>query len=60
MKWALIIYFFTAGPYGGWIEVDKTFYETKQQCIEYMDFFNTLPKPGTLIARCKRSDSVGE
>ena len=60
MKWALIIYFFTTGPYGGWVEVNKTFYETKQQCIEYRDFFNTLPKPGTLMARCERSDSVGE
>ena len=58
MKWILIIYFFTGGPNGGWTETDRTFYHTKQQCIEYRDFFNDLPKPGTLMARCKRADSV--
>ena len=58
MKWVLIIYLFIAGPNGGWTEVDKTYYENKQQCIEYRDFFNTMPKPGTLMARCKRADSI--
>ena len=60
MKWILIIYAFTVGPSGGWLEADRTFYETKQQCIEYRDFFNALPKPGTLMARCKRADSVSK
>ena len=58
MKWILIIYFFTTGPYGGWKEVDRVFYETKHQCIEYQNFFNAIPKPGTLMARCKRAGSV--
>ena len=60
MKWVLIIYFFIGGPNGGWTETNRTFYDTKQQCIEYKDFFNNLPKPGTLMARCERADSVGE
>jgi hypothetical protein len=60
MKWVLIIYFFISGPNGGWTETDRTFYQTKQQCIEYKDFFNDLPKPGTLMARCKRADSVSK
>ena len=59
MKWMLIIYFFVAGPGGGWTETDRTFYHTKEQCIEYRDFFNALPKPGTLMAKCKRADSIG-
>ena len=58
MKWVLIIYLFITGPNGGWTEVDKTYYENKQQCIEYRDFFNAMPKPGTLMARCKRADSI--
>ncbi len=58
MKWILIIYFFTAGPGGGWYESEKIIYPTKQECIEYRDFFNEMPKPGTLMARCKRADSV--
>ena len=24
----------------------------------YRDFFNEMPKPGTLMARCKRADTV--
>ena len=58
MKWALIIYFFIGGPGGGLTETDRTFYDTKQQCIEHRDFINDLPKPGTLMARCKRIDSI--
>ena len=58
--WLLIIYIFTVGPNGGWTEVDRTLYYTKQQCIEYRDFFNALPKPGTLMARCKRVNSVSQ
>jgi hypothetical protein len=60
MKWALIIYFFIAGPNGGWFESERTIYETKEICIEYRDFFNSMPKPGTLMARCKRADSVSK
>ena len=59
MKWVLIIYFFIAGPDGGWYEGQRTYYENKQQCIEYGDFFNNMPKPGTLMARCERADSIG-
>ena len=59
-EWLLIIYFFTVGPSGGWTEVDRTLYYTKQQCIEYRDFFNSMPKPGTLLARCERANSVGK
>lgn len=53
MKWVLIIYFFIAGPGGGWYEGEQTFYETKQECIEYRDWFNEMPKPGTLMAKCR-------
>ena len=60
MKWALIIYFFIAGPGGGWKESERTVYETKQECVEYRDFFNNMPKPGKLTARCKRADSVSK
>ena len=56
MKWVLIIYFFIGGPDGGWKEGEQTFYETKQECIEYRDFFNNMPKPGTLMAKCKMAD----
>ncbi len=58
MEWVLIIYFFIAGPGGGWHESERLTYQTKQECIEYRDFFNEMPKPGTLMARCKRADSV--
>ncbi len=60
MKWVLIIYFFIAGPNGGWHESERTVYETNEICIEYKDFFNSMPKPGTLMARCKRVDSVSK
>jgi hypothetical protein len=58
MKWVLIIYFFIAGPGGGWQESKRTLYATKEVCIETMDFFNNMPKPGTLLARCERADFV--
>ena len=58
MEWILIVYFFIAGPGGGWHESERLTYQTKQECIEYRDFFNEMPKPGTLMARCKRADSV--
>ena len=57
MKWVLIIYFFIGGPDGGWFESKKqywTYYESKEQCIEYAEWFNALPKPGSLTARCKQ------
>ena len=57
MHWILIIYYFIAGP-GGWHESERIIYPTKQECIEYRDFFNEMPKPGTLMARCKRADTV--
>lgn len=58
MHWILIIYYFIAGPGGGWYESERIIYPTKQECIEYRDFFNEMPKPGTLMARCKRADTV--
>ena len=58
MEWILIVYFFIAGPGGGWYESERIIYPTKQECIEYRDFFNEMPKPGTLMARCKRADTV--
>ena len=58
--WLLIIYFFTVGPNGGWTEVDRTLFYTKQQCMESRDYFNAIPMPGTLTARCKRADSVSQ
>ena len=33
MKWVLIIYFFVAGPGGGWVEVDREYFLNKQQCM---------------------------
>ena len=51
MHWILIIYYFIAGPGGGWHESERIIYPTKQECIEYRDFFNEMPKPGTLMAR---------
>ena len=59
MHWILIIYYFIAGPGGGWHESERIIYPTKQECIEYRDFFNEMPKPGTLMAKCKRADSIG-
>ena len=53
MKWVLIIYFFIAGPGGGWHESERLTYQTKQECVEYRDFFNEMPKPGTLMAKCR-------
>ena len=58
MHWILIIYYFIAGPGCGWHESERIIYPTKQECIEYRDFFNEMPKPGTLMARCKRADTV--
>ena len=52
MKWALIILFFVAGPEGGWYESERRFFDTKQECIEHMEFFNAMPKPGVMTARC--------
>ncbi len=60
MKWLLIIYFFIGGPDGGWFESERTVYETKEICIEYRDFFNSMPKPGTLLARCERAGSISK
>ena len=56
MKWVMIIYFFTYGPGGSWQPVEKQYwlhFETKSECIENQKFFNALPKPGSLMARCK-------
>jgi hypothetical protein len=60
MKWVLIIYFFIGGPSGGWFESERNVYETKQECMETMDFFNNMPKPVTLLARCERADSISK
>ena len=56
MQWVLIIYFFIGGPGGGWFESQRIVYETEEICIEYRDVFNSMPKPGTLMARCERDD----
>ena len=58
MHCVLIIYFFIGGPGGGWHESERTYFKTKEECIEHRDFFNEMPKPGTLMARCKRADTV--
>lgn len=35
MKWMLVILYFVAGPGGGWEVVDKKFYETEEECVEF-------------------------
>jgi|TARA_B100001093_G_C26804075_1_gene1004715 hypothetical protein len=52
MKWALVLLYFIAGPEGGWFESERKFYDTKEQCVEQMEFFNAMPKPGVMTARC--------
>ena len=58
MHWILIIYYFIAGPGGGWHESERIIYPTKQECIEYRDIFNEMTKHGTLMDIFKRDDTV--
>ena len=39
MKWALIMYFFYLGAYGGWKETDRRYYPDYQSCIEAQKIF---------------------
>ena len=34
MKWALIMYFFQLGAYGGWSETDRIYFPDYKSCIE--------------------------
>mgnify|MGYP001042999654 FL=1 len=52
MKWALIILYFIGGPDGGWYESERKFFQTEKECIEHMEFFNNMPKPGVMMSRC--------
>ncbi len=52
MKWALVILYFIAGAEGGWYESERKFYDTNEQCVEQMEFFNAMPKPGVMMSRC--------
>ena len=56
MKWALVFLYFVAGPEGGWFESERKFFQTEKQCIEHMEFFNNMPKPGVMMSRCISSD----
>tara|TARA_B100001173_G_C15819553_1_gene475604 strand:- start:209 stop:415 length:207 start_codon:yes stop_codon:yes gene_type:complete len=52
MKWALIIMYFIGGPDGGWYESERKFFQNEKECIEHMEFFNNMPKPGVMMSRC--------
>ena len=39
MKWALVMYFFYFGPWGGWGETDRRYYPDQQSCIEAQKIF---------------------
>ena len=39
MKWALVMYFFYFGPWGGWEETDRRYYPDYQSCIEAHETF---------------------
>ena len=59
MKWALVILYFVAGPEGGWFESERKFFSTEKDCKEHMEFFNNMPKPGTMTSRCINSNDEG-
>ena len=40
MKWVLIIYFFVAGPGGGWVEVDREYYINKHKEKQHVSNLN--------------------
>ena len=58
MKWVLIIYFFVAGPGGGWIEVDREYFLNKQQCmIEHDNWKQTIyVQQGGYTTKCRETD----
>ena len=45
--------YFVAGPGGGWHESERQFFDSKKECVEHMEFFNTMPKPGVMMSRCR-------
>ena len=55
MKWMLVILYFVAGPGGGWEVVDKKFYKTEEECVEFQQFFQQLPAAthNGYMARCQ-------
>ena len=57
MKWALVFLYFVAGPEGGWFESERKFFNTEKECIEHMEFFNSMPKPVTMTSRCISKDN---
>tara|TARA_B100001113_G_scaffold308441_2_gene270601 strand:+ start:150 stop:353 length:204 start_codon:yes stop_codon:yes gene_type:complete len=59
MKWALVFLYFVAGPEGGWFESERKFFSTEKDCKEHMEFFNNMPKPGTMTSRCINSNDEG-
>ena len=59
MKWALVFLYFVAGPDGGWYESERKFFTNEKECKEHMEFFNTMPKPGTMTSRCINSNDEG-
>ena len=59
MKWALVFLYFVAGPEGGWYESERKFFSNEKECKEHMEFFNAMPKPGTMTSRCINSNDEG-
>ena len=59
MKWALVFLYFVAGPEGGWYESERKFFSNEKECIEHMEFFNNMPKPGTMTSRRINSNDEG-
>ena len=57
MKWILLVYLFIIGPTGGWVEIQQIPYDSKFDCVQAEQNFNSHPnKPDTLISKCKEID----
>jgi len=54
MKWALILYFFYTGAYGGWKETDRHYYPDHLSCIEAQKAYEAdNPYPDRVKVRCE-------
>ena len=57
MKWALIMFYFQLGAYGGWAETDRLYFPTQEACIEAKQKFDSENPRVNVLVKCRLVDA---